>query len=474
MDQALDVVRYLIDLGPSVFLPLVMLILGLIIGLRFTRALQAGILLGVAFAGVGLVIGFIFGGVAPAGQRFVENTGVQLTAFDFGWTAAAAISWAWPYAVLMFPLQIAINLVMLALGWTRCLNVDMWNVWGKIFVAALMTYLGVSVPVAFIVAGLWVVLELKSADYTERQVQHLTKIPGISVPHLILFDLIFLAWVDRYILDRIPGLNKLKTDPQRLRERIGIFGENAVIGAILGLILGLIAFGPDAAKVAPVVVVAATGLVLMPKVAALFMEALAPIAEQAQKFMQSRFPGRQVSIGLDWPVLAGVPALWTAAIMLIPVILALAVLVPGNIVLPFGSILLIEATIGTVIIAQGDLIRTFILGALSAIMRLFTAGFFAVAITSLARATGVLTIPPEVNQVTWLGTPPLAWFGLKLGQLTQGQDLLLGIGSLVVLGGLIYLWRREMLRREALYGDEGGAGLTSGTAVPSSVLPAGA
>lgn len=208
------------------------------------------------------------------------------------------------------------------------------------------------------------------------------------------------------------------------------------------------------------IVVAATGLVLMPKVAALFMEALAPIAEQAQKFMQSRFPGRQVTIGLDWPVLAGVPALWTAAIMLIPVILALAVLVPGNIVLPFGSILLIEATIGTVILAQGDLIRTFILGALSAVMRLFTAGFFAVAITSLATGTGVLDIPAEVAQVTWLGTPPLAWFALMLGQLAQGQNILLGIGSLVVLGGLIYLWRREMLRREAMFGGEGGAGVT--------------
>lgn len=457
MDQALGVVRYLIDLGPSVFLPLVMLVLGLIIGLPFGRALQAGILLGVAFAGVGLVIGYIFGGVAPAGQAFVDNTGVQLTAFDFGWTAAAAISWAWPYAVLMFPLQIAINLVMLAFGWTRCLNVDMWNVWGKIFIAALMTYLGISVPVAFIVAGLWVVLELKSADYTEKQVQHLTKIPGVSVPHLILFDLVFLAWVDRYVLDNIPGLNKLKTDPQRLRERIGIFGENAVIGAILGLILGVIAYGFDAAKVAPVVVVAATGLVLMPKVAALFMEALAPIADQAQKFMRARFPGRSVSIGLDWPVLAGVPSLWTAAILLIPVILALAVIVPGNIVLPFGSILLIEATIGTVILARGDLVRTFILGAMSAIMRLFTAGFFAVAITSLATATGVLDIPPEVEEVTWLGTPPMAWFALKLGGLMQGQELLVGIVSTAVLAGLIYLWRREMLRREAEFDDAGGA-----------------
>lgn len=131
-------IQSILDLGPAVFVGLIIFLLGLIVRAKASRALSAAITLGVAFSGVGLVIGYLIGGVAPAGKALIERTGIQLTSLDFGWTAGAAITWAWQYAVFMFPVQIGINIIMLALGWTRCLNVDMWNVWGKIFMAALV------------------------------------------------------------------------------------------------------------------------------------------------------------------------------------------------------------------------------------------------------------------------------------------------------------------------------------------------
>ena len=209
----------------------------------------------------------------------------------------------------MFPVQIAINLVMLAFNWTRCLNVDMWNVWGKIFMAALVSDMTGNVWAAWLLAGVWIVLELKSADLTEKQVQTLTGIPGVSCPHLILLDNILLAPV-AWLVERIPGLDKIKADPQALRDKIGFFGENHVIGFILGGLIGIIGFGITQPKLyLAAAVVGATGLTLMPRVAGLFMEALAPIQEAAGEFMKARFPGRSISIGLDWPFLAGLPSL---------------------------------------------------------------------------------------------------------------------------------------------------------------------
>ncbi len=180
------------------------------------------------------------------------------------------------------------------------------------------------------------------------------------------------------------------------------------------------------------------------------MEALAPpVQEAAADFMKSRFPGRAISIGLDWPILAGLPSLWTAAILLIPVLLLFAVVLPGNTVLPFGSILLIEATIGTVILAKNDMVRTWIYGVLIAITRFYTASFFAVAITKLSQITGVFQPPEGFKTYTWLGMSYINWVFLKIGQIFTGQDVLVGVIVLAVMGGSGYLWVKEMSKREA-------------------------
>jgi len=444
-----SIIQYILDLGPSIFVGLIIFILGLIVRAKVSRAASAAITLAVAFAGVGLVIGYMVNGIAPAGQALINATGIKLTTLDFGWPAGAAITWAWKFAVLMFPVQIAINLVMLAFNWTRCLNVDMWNVWGKIFMAALVSDMTGNVWAAWILAGVWIVLELKSADLTEKQVQTLTGIPGVSCPHLILLDNILLAPV-AWVVERIPGLDKIKTDPQALRDKIGFFGENHVIGFILGALIGIIGFGIAQPKLwLASAVVGATGLTLMPRVAGLFMEALAPIQEAAGEFMKARFPGRSISIGLDWPFLAGLPSLWTAAILLIPVLLLFAIVLPGNTVLPFGSILLIESTIGTVILAKNDLVKTWIYAVLISIPRFYTATVFAVAITKLSQSTGVFKAPTGFSTYTWLGMSYMNWVMLKIADMFSGRGIILGIVIIIVMLACGYMWWKEMSKREA-------------------------
>jgi PTS system galactitol-specific IIC component len=243
-------------------------------------------------------------------------------------------------------------------------------------------------------------------------------------------------------------MDKLKTDPQTLREKIGFFGENHTIGFILGLVIALVG-GFDLKASLATAVVGATGLTLMPKVAGLFMEALAPIQEAAGDFMKARFPGRSFSIGLDWPFLAGLASLWTAAILLIPVLLLLAVLLPGNRVLPFGSIMLIESTIGTVILARNDLVKTWIYGLLITITRFYTATFFAVAITKLSQVTGVFQPPEGFATYTWLGMSYMNWVVYKVAEMFSGRGVVVGLVVIVVMAACTYMWWKEMSKREA-------------------------
>ena len=61
-------------LGVSVFMPLVILVLGLIFGLGFSKSLKAGLTVGIGFVGLNLVINQLLGtSLSPAVQAMVEK-----------------------------------------------------------------------------------------------------------------------------------------------------------------------------------------------------------------------------------------------------------------------------------------------------------------------------------------------------------------------------------------------------------------
>lgn len=440
-----EVINYILDLGPEVFLPLVMIIVGLIVRMKFPTAFSSGLTLGLAFLGMNVVIGFLFDTVGPAAEAFVENTGLQLKALDLGWPPNAAIAWAWPYAFLMFPVQIIINLVMLALNKTNCLNLDLWNVWNKIFTAVIVAGITNNLAMGFIVAAIEVVLELKNADLTQKQIQRMTGIPGIALPHAMALTAVVLAPLNR-LLDFIPGIKNLDIDAESLKEKLGIFGENHVVGFIIGILIALFA-RYDLKSTLALGVQAATALTLFPMVSTLFMKALAPISEAAGEFMKKRFPGKELYIGLDWPFLAGHAEVWVTCILLVPVTLFMAVALPGNATLPFGGILNICFAATALIVCNRNLVRMLILGIIATPLYLYVATAFAPHITNLARQVG--TIDLLANQmITWNGmeAPEFRYVFARAANIINGDIL-----GIVLLAGYIalYVWYfKHMKARE--------------------------
>jgi PTS system galactitol-specific IIC component len=457
MESALNAIRAILDIGPNVVLPLIMFLLGIIIGMKPAKALGAGLMLGVAFTGMFVLFDFAFPTLGGAGQAMIERfPGLRFTAYDMGWTVASVISWAWPFAFLMFPLQIAINILMLWAGWTKCLNVDMWNVWHKATLGAFVSALlgqnysqGVALAFGFLVAAIWVVLELLSADYTREQVYNLTKIPGIAVSHNMLLDIIWMAPI-LDLIEKIPGISNIKTSPADLRRKIGIFGENYILGAILGLIFGILA-GYSVKDTAILMIKCAAIITLFPLLAGLFARALAPVAEGAQEFMQKRFPGRSFYIGLDWPVLAGIDSLWVTGILIAPLILLFAVILPYNTTLPFASIIAVSLVATVTVLAQGDLVKSVLLAIIGIPVYLGAASYFAPYLTDLAVATGAMQVPEGYGLITWLETNAAGMRLMVFSILDMlNGNIVLGLVSIVVLAFCGWYYVRAMKRRENL------------------------
>lgn len=450
MNFLISALQYILNqLGSAIFLPIVMIILGLAVGMKFKRALIAGLTLGIAFTGMGVVLGFMFGAIGPVAEKFVTNTGITLTAVDVGWSPMAAIAWAWPYALLMFPFQLGINFILLAFNKTNVLNVDLWNVWGKIFTATMVAALSGSVALGFVAAGIQVVLELITAQATQKTIQEVTGIPGITCTHYMVLESILMNPVNK-LLDMIPALKNSTLDAAKLKEKIGIFGENSVMGFIVGSLIA-VAAGYGLADVLNTGMKVATSLILFPMVAKLFMQALAPIADAAGTFMKTKFKDREIYIGLDWPFMAGRPEIWVVAIILVPIELVLAVLMNklgmAN-VLPLAGIVNIIVVVPALIITKGNLIKMLILSVIFTPVYLFVSSAFAPATTALAKSVNISGIEIGANQlITYFGVeaPEFRW---AIAKALSGD--VIGIVSFVAFAALFVMFIKDMKKRDAL------------------------
>ena len=262
---------FLTGLGAPVMLPIVIFILGLILGQKISRAFTSSLMVGVGFIGLGLVITLLFQALGPATDALVNKLGIQLVALDVGWGVAAAIAFGTTVGALVIPLAFGINIVMLLLKWTKTLNVDMWNFWHYAFTGSLVYLVaGNNLLLGLLAASIHAIISLLIADWTAKDVQSFFKIPGISIPQGWAITSVPIIKILNWIVDKIPGVRDINWDPEWIDKHLGFWGQPIVMGAILGWLFGLVAYGFQT-KVLMLGVQMAAVMVLIPRIIAIFM-----------------------------------------------------------------------------------------------------------------------------------------------------------------------------------------------------------
>ncbi|MEI1231845.1 PTS galactitol transporter subunit IIC [Enterococcus mundtii] len=431
-----DVINYILDLGSAIFVPLIILLLGLIAGMKFKKAFMSAITLGIAFTGMSMVIGFMSNAVSPASEALAKNTGLNLPALDLGWTGAASITWSWSYAFIFFAVVLGVNFIMLIFNWTKTLNVDMWNVWGKALTAYLVYFVSGSLLAGFVTAIIQVILELKMGDMFQRHIEDLTGIPLVTVTHLMNISAVLLLPIN-VIMDKIPFFNR-RADTKALKKKIGIFSENSVMGFLIGLGLGLAAaYGVSGSLNLAIQI--ATAMALFPMISKMFMQSLSPLADAMSEMMKKRFKDREIYIGLDWPILAGRTEIWVAAILLVPVFIGYSIVLPGNAVLPLAGIINYSIAVGGLLLTGGNLVRMLIMGVISMPIYLYAATYLTPILTGLADRTGAVEGIQKGQQITWSSIEGPE-FRILFAEAFKGNILGI-IGSVLFIAMFVWLYK---------------------------------
>lgn len=434
-----EIMRYILDLGPTVMLPFVIIIFSVSLGMKVGDAFKSGLHIGIGFVGIGLVIGLMLDSIGPAAKAMAANFEIGLEVVDVGWPGSSPMTWASQIALIAIPVAIGVNILMLVTRMTRVVNVDIWNIWHMTFTGAMvhiatgsywLGMLGVVVHAAF---------AYKLGDWFARDTKNFFDLDGIAVPHGTSAYMGPIAVLVDTLIEKVPGLRRIHFSADDVQKRFGAFGEPVTVGFIMGIIIGLLAHY-DVKGVLQLAVKTAAVMLLMPRVIKPIMDGLNPIAKHARKRLQARFGGQEFLIGLDPALLLGHTSVVSASLIFIPLTILIAVVLPGNKVLPFGDL----ATIGffvamAVAVHQGNLFRTLISGTVIMSITLWIATQTIGLHTQLAANAGALKAGGQVASMDQGGSP-ITYLLIQL--LTWQNVTALVVIGLIYFAGVLLTWRR--------------------------------
>jgi galactitol PTS system EIIC component len=443
-------IAFIFSFKAYVMLPVVILIVGLCIRMKVGQALYSALRLGVGFAGIFIAFDFFVTQIAPAVSAVVKTRGLDFPVLDVGWPPLAGITWASQIAPLTIPIVIVINLAMLALNLTRTVNIDIWNYWHFALIGALIQRTSQSLLLGLAATALIAVYTIKMADWNAPLVEKECGLKGISITTLSVNGLLPYGVAADRLIDRIPGLRRVSLTPRQQGSRFGILVEPMLIGVAVGVFFGLLA-GYGVKRILELAVNIAAVMFILPHCGGLIGKGMEPVSLRLKALIQGRFPQKtDLSIGMDSGVIMQNSAVIITGLLLMPIAIGIAFVLPGNKVLPLGDLAnLISVMAVIVLVTRGNVFRAVLIGIPIVVGYLLISTHFAPLYTTLSSQAGAAFKDNYSGLITAFtdgGNPVRFWFFY----LFKGN--LLAIVAIPVVGGLMFLsWRnyRRVLAEKA-------------------------
>lgn len=435
--------------GAAVFVPVVLIIVALLMGVKPKKAVSAGLSAGIGLTGFSMVTGGFTPVLSPIIQKMVDNAGVSLSVLDTGWQQASMIGYSTQIGLIFFGLAILIQLALFLSKWSNVLQVsDLWNnysymVWGSLlFIMTGNIWLALGL---MIVQLLWTTL---FSEMLAKRFASYYQYPNCTMCAAHHLEALPFAIAINWLLNKLK-LYKVKLNPDTLRARFGILGEPMFLGLILGAIIAVIgninALGTLAAwgEIAKVAITTSAVMVVFPKIASIFAGAFTPLTEASKKRVMKSGKGRsEWYLAVNPAVGYGETATLTTGIVLIPIILFVSFFLPGNETLPLVDLISLPyMVIVFIAITNGNIVKSIIGAGIWYSLALLVCTAMAPAYTDVAASLGA-TIPDNAVYIisfTILSKPLLALFFYAF---LSGNPLFI---ALTVVGYFVatFLWKKN-------------------------------
>jgi len=390
----------------------------------------------------------LMGSLGAVVSKMVQETSINLPGIDVGWAAGAVIVYANTIGMFYLAFGILVNLILFLVKWTDTFQpTDIWNYYQFVFWGAIVQFVTGSFWLGIACATFLNLVVLLIADLIAPALQEHYGYEGVTSTCLCAINGAPFAILMRWILKKTGLLDRIALDPDTIRSKVGFWGEPMTMGVIIGIALAILADWKELGVLATWSHILMTGITtgaimaLYPAVSGLFVKGLIPISQTMNKRLRNGEMKRKAfNISIDPAVFFGEGSNLAAGLVLIPIMLLIAIIQPGNRMLPLADLAAMPfMVIGITAVMRGNIFGIVVTGAIwytlgqalnSTILEIFTK---AAAAAGVAEAQGGALIS------AWsLGVVPYGWLGYKA--FSMGPAL---IAVAVVVYLIIYYFFRK-------------------------------
>lgn len=440
--------------GASIVVPVVLFIICLIMKVSIKKAFQSALNAGIGLIGFNFLIGAYTPIVTPAVQRMVDTTGIKLNILDTGWQATSVVAYSTQVGMIFLGLGLLLQVVLFVTKFTNIfMPSDLWNnysfmLWGSmLYIATGNMWLAI---LLMVVSNFY---SLTFSEVLSKRWSTYYGYPGttITAPHDVAA--VPLALGLDWILNKL-GANKIKWNPENLQNKLGFLGEATTLGLLLGFILGLAGNFTRLntlegwGEATTVAVATAAVMAIFPKIGGIFASAFTSITDATRKTAKSS-GGKQRNwyLAINDAAGYGEPATLLTGILLIPIIVVLSIILPGNQALPMVDLIAIPYMLQAVVpISNGNIFKSVITGAIYLVCGLYLVTAVAPIFTEVAISVGV-SLPEGAVMIFSLAVlANLLLGGLFLIFMTQSPIL---IALTIIVYAVLYVIVRK--KKQAIH-----------------------
>ncbi|MFS1008887.1 PTS galactitol transporter subunit IIC [Enterococcus casseliflavus] len=449
----LEILSNIMDsFGAAIVVPVIIFFIALVMKVKPKKAFNAALNAGIGLTGFNMIIGAYSPIVTPVVQRMVAETGVNLRILDTGWQATSVVAYSTQVGMIFLGLGLLMQLILFVLKFTNIfMPSDLWNnysfmLWGSmLYIATGNLWLSI---------GLMVLSNLYCFVFSEIVAKRWSTYYGypsctITAPHHICS--VPLAIGIDWILTKL-GANKVQWNPEKIQEKLGFLGEPTSLGLVLGSLLGLagnfmrLNTLEGWGEIATVGIATAAIMAIFPKIAGIFASAFTTITDASKKTAKSGGKNRIWFLAINDAAGYGETSTLLTGMLLMPIVLILAIILPGNETLPMVDLIAIPYMIELIIcISNGNIFKSLISGTIWCIGGLYMITAVAPIFTEVAMEVGVNLPEGALLICSFAVMTNHIMGGLFLIFLTQ-NPFLIGLSVIVYIGMYFFVrTKREVI-----------------------------
>ncbi|WP_270395519.1 PTS transporter subunit IIC [Mediterraneibacter massiliensis] len=427
--------------GAQLLVPLVVFLLSLILKVKPMQAFRAAIYMAIGLVAFNIILGILMGQMESVMTLMSANAGKVFDVVDVGWPAAATIVYNNSMGMIYLVIGLLWNVVLFLLKVTDTFEpTDIWNYYFFVTYAICVQFVTGSFVIGLLCALFCNLFVLLVSDAIGPALQEYYGYDGLTCTCISCTNIAVFAGLINILFNKI-GFGRVKVDPDTLNKKLGFFGEPAMLGTIIGLIMGAVAYmhslgsASTWSTILTFAFTLAVMLVIYPTVSGLFVRGLIPISNTMNARMRSgEIKRKYFLIGIDPAVYFGETANITAGLVLTPILILTAIILPGNRLVPLADIPAIPfMVIGLTAVFQGDILKSVICGSVYGSLAHLIASDMAELFTNAATLAGFTLSEGQTFVGSWLvsAQPPL-WLFYKCFSAGGGLKYIL-MAALVVL-----------------------------------------